>query len=99
MPIVPSAEHTPAIPKELFDPAVASADEVAQVLAPKSDASLLSEYKVKFIEGALEAKALIFGEFTLKSGRYVLPLFSLPCELRWMKGSKEEGREGEKRRS
>ena len=70
MPSVPSSEHTPSIPKELFDSAVASASEVAAVLAPKSD-SALSEYKVKFIEGALEAKALIFGQFTLKSGRSV----------------------------
>jgi hypothetical protein len=67
---IPSAEQTPSLPKELFDSAVASASEVAAVLAPKGDSSAgLSEYKVKFIEGALEAKALIFGEFTLKSGR------------------------------
>lgn len=101
MPIIPAAEHTPAIPKELFDPAVASAEEVAQVLAPKSDASLLSEYKVKFIEGALEAKALIFGEFTLKSGRSVPCPFYLHWELKRQKGSKEEerGKEEQKRRS
>lgn len=73
MPHVPSADLTPPIPKELLDSAVATADEVAAVLAPSSSSSLLSEYKVKFIEGALEAKALIFGEFTLKSGRCVPP--------------------------
>ena len=62
-------EAAASLPKELFDSAVASASEVAAVLAPKTDESALSEYKVKFIEGALEAKALIFGQFTLKSGR------------------------------
>lgn len=56
------------IPKDLLDPTVANPTEVSAVLSPVASDDL-PEYKVKFIESALEAKALIFGEFTLKSGR------------------------------
>lgn len=39
----------------------------------------LPQFKADWIEQALEAKALIFGDFTLKSGRFVPPP---PPELR-----------------
>lgn len=34
-----------------------------------SNTSALEPYKVEFIEKAMESKVLLFGEFTLKSGR------------------------------
>lgn len=59
------------IAKELLDPAAATPSEVASILEPSasSSSSALPAWKVSFIEKALEAKALLFGEFTLKSGR------------------------------
>ena len=41
-------------------------------LFPKmsSNESALEPYKVEFIEKAMESKVLLFGDFTLKSGRW-----------------------------
>lgn len=58
------------VPKELLDSTVANPNEAKAVLSSSPEGKKeLPDYKVKSIESALEAKALIFGEFTLKSGR------------------------------
>lgn len=41
----------------------------------------LPQFKADWIEQALEAKALIFGDFTLKSGRSAPPLRPTSCLL------------------
>jgi hypothetical protein len=60
------------VPKELLDSTVANPAEAKAVHSSEGKTEL-PEYKVKFIERAIEAKALLFGEFTLKSGRSVPP--------------------------